>query len=133
MLNVIPKLCLFVLLALSAAAYADECSQELLSSSIWIHKRTGDVIELKSNGKINCENKTNYRNECDYVYSSNFNGKPKSWKIEETSGINKLKVSFSRDIIFRTEMVEFSCEYFPDQKKIQVDEVSFIKISNKEN
>ena len=133
MLYVIYKFLPFLFFTLTAAASAEECSREVLSSSTWIHRRTGDVIELKSNGKIDCENKTNYRDECDYVYSSNFNGKPKSWKVEEINGINKLKVSFSRDIIFRTELVEFSCEYFPDEKRILVDEVSFFKISNPEN
>ena len=117
-----------------AALLAEECTETVLISSAWKHMKSGDVLVLKKNGKISCRNETNYRNECDYVYSSNFMGKPKSWEIirpvEMVSplDVNKVKVAFSKDFLFKKESHIYPCEYDPSEKKLQVDVVVLVQM-----
>jgi len=113
---------LILLFLITGIAHADFCSEELLLSSSWKHERSGDIYTLRSGGKLNCYNEQRHRNECDYVYMSDFQGVPNSWELASEKVI---KVTFKKGL-FRKETIEYSCEYVPKDKKLKVGRIILI-------
>ncbi len=109
---------------LSAFARADICTEELLLSSSWKHERSGDIYTLRGGGKLNCHNEVRHRNECDYVYMSDFQGVPNSWELVSEKII---KITFKTGL-FRKQSLEYICEYVPEEKKLKVGRLLLIQL-----
>lgn len=89
-----------------------------------MHMRSGDVYTLNSDGDMKCRNEKRHRRECDYVYSSNFVGIPKSWKLIDK---NKVKIKFDTGV-FKSETVEYKCSFNPSENELHVGDVIFVRI-----
>ncbi len=116
------KSLIFVFL-LAGIAHAEFCSEELLLSTSWMHERSGDIYTLRSGGKMSCYNEVRHRNECDYVYMSDFQGVPNSWELVSEKAI---KITFKKGL-FKKETIEYSCEYAPADKKLKVGRIILIQ------
>lgn len=124
----ISKTIIFFLL-ITGLAHADFCSEELLLSSSWKHERSGDIYTLRSGGKLSCYNEERHRNECDYVYMSDFKGVPNSWEL----GSEKLiKVTFKKGF-FSKETIEYSCEYVSTDKKLKIGRIVLVYAEQPDN
>ena len=113
----------FLLLFISSIAYADICNHELLLSGAWKHEKSGDVYVLEAGGDMKCKNEKRHREECDYVYTSDFIGIPESWELTDS---NKIIITFDTGV-FKSETVEYDCSFNPSQKKLRLGEVIFVK------
>lgn len=113
---------LIFFLLITAAAQADFCSEEILLSGSWKHERSGDIYTLRRGGKLNCYNEERHRNECDYVYMSDFKGVPNSWELVSEKLI---KVTFKKGL-FSKESIEYVCEYVPTEKKLKVGRILLV-------
>ena len=113
---------LILSLLISGLANAADCSQELLLSTPWMHERSGDIYTLRNGGKLSCFNQGRHRNECDYVYMSDFRGVPNSWELVSEKAIN---ITFKKGL-FSKETVEFSCEYITEDKKLKVGRIFLV-------
>lgn len=120
---------LIFLLFFSGIAHADFCSEELLLSASWKHEKSGDIYTLRSGGKLNCFNEKRHRNECDYVYMSDFQGVPNSWKLVSEKIVN---ITFKKGL-FSKETIEYSCEYVPDDKLLKVGRIVLIHSAHPKN
>ena len=87
--------------------------------------KSGDVYVIEAGGKMKCKNDKRYRGECDYVYTSDFIGIPKSWELTDGNLIN---ITFDTGV-FKSETVQYSCSYEPAKNKLSIGEVVFIKIN----
>ena len=110
------------LFLISGIAQADFCSEEILLSTSWKHEKSGDIYTLRNGGKLSCFNEKRYRNECDYVYMSNFQGVPHSWELVSEKMIN---ITFKKGL-FSKETVEYNCEYVPDDKLLKVGRIELV-------
>ena len=114
---------LIFLFLIAGIANAEVCNEELLLSTSWKHERSGDIYTLRSGGKMSCFNQDRHRNECDYVYMSDFRGVPNSWELVSDKAIN---ITFKTGL-FRKETVEYSCEYIIKDKKLKVGRIFLIQ------
>jgi hypothetical protein len=119
-------ICLFLV---SGIANADFCSEELLLSTSWKHERSGDIYTLRNGGKLSCFNEKRHRNECDYVYMSDFQGVPHSWKLVSEKVVN---ITFKKGL-FSKETVAYSCEYVPDDKLLKVGRIVLVPSGHPKN
>ena len=120
---------LIFLILIAGIANAEVCNEELLLSTSWKHERSGDIYTLRSGGKLSCFNKDRHRNECDYVYMSDFRGVPNSWELVSENAIN---ITFKTGL-FRKETVEYSCEYITEDKKLKVGRIFLIQAELPQN
>lgn len=120
---------LIFFLLITGLAHADFCSEELLLSSSWKHERSGDIYTLRSGGKLICYNEERHRNECDYVYMSDFKGVPNSWELVSEKLI---KVTFKKGF-FSKETIEYSCEYVSTDKKLKIGRIVLVYAEQPDN
>ncbi len=120
---------LIFFLLITGLAHADFCSEELLLSSSWKHERSGDIYTLRSGGKLSCYNEQRHRNECDYVYMSDFKGVPNSWELVSEKLI---KVTFKKGF-FSKETIEYSCEYVSTDKKLKIGRIVLVYAEQPDN
>ena len=120
---------LIFLFLITGIANAEVCNEELLLSTSWKHERSGDIYTLRSGGKLSCFNQDRHRNECDYVYMSDFRGVPNSWELVSDNAIN---ITFKTGL-FRKETVEYSCEYITEDKKLKVGRIFLIQAALPQN
>ena len=120
---------LIFLFLITGIANAEVCNEELLLSTSWKHERSGDIYTLRSGGKLSCFNQDRHRNECDYVYMSDFRGVPNSWELVSDNAIN---ITFKTGL-FRKETVEYRCEYITEDKKLKVGRIFLIQAALPQN
>ena len=114
---------IFFMVFISSIAYADVCTHVLLVSSSWKHMKSGDVYVLETRGKMKCRNEKRHRGECDYVYTSDFIGIPKTWKLIDE---NLIDITFDTGV-FKSETVQFPCSFRPVKNELAIGEVVFIQ------
>jgi len=90
----------------------------------WKPHKSSDIYTLKNNGDMDCYNERRHRNECDYVYMSEYQGVPKSWELVSESTI---KITFKSGI-FSKETIEYDCEFISEDKKLKVGRIILIRI-----
>jgi hypothetical protein len=127
---------LIFLFLFTAIVRADVCTEELLLSYSWKPYKSSDIYTLKNNGDMDCYNERRHRNECDYVYMSEYQGVrdyvymseyqgvPKSWELVSESTI---KLTFKSGI-FSKETIEYDCEFISEDKKLKVGRIILIRI-----
>jgi len=120
---------LILIFLLSGIVHADFCSEEVLLSTSWKHERSGDIYTLRNGGKLSCFNEIRHRNECDYVYMSDFQGVPNSWKLVSEKIIN---ITFKTGL-FSRETLEYSCEYVSDDKLLKVGRIVLVPSMHPKN
>jgi len=86
--------------------------------------KSGDVYVIEAGGDMKCKNDKRYRGECDYVYTSDFIGIPKTWKLIDE---NSIDITFDTGV-FKSETVQYPCSFEPAKNELSVGEVVFIKI-----
>lgn len=117
------KTLIFFLLIFSTA-HADDCTVELLLSNSWQPFHTSDIYTLKKNGDLNCFNEHRHRNECDYVYMSDYQGVPDSWELIRA---DMIKITFKQGM-FSKKNLELSCEFIPAEEKLKVGNLELTRL-----
>ena len=112
------------LLLFAFIAHAEDCTEELLLSFSWKPHRTADIYTLKSNGDMDCFNEKRHRNECDYVYMSDYQGVPKSWEL---INVKTIKITFKQGM-FTKRSLEFDCEFVTADKRLKVGRIELVQL-----
>jgi len=115
---------LMFLFLITTVVRADVCTEELLLSYSWKPYRSSDIYTLKNNGDMDCYNERRHRNECDYVYMSEYQGVPNSWELV---GKGTIKITF-KSAIFSKETIEYDCEFISEDKILKIGRILLVQI-----
>ena len=115
---------LILFMFFTGTSAAGDCTEELLLSFSWKPFKTADIYTLKSNGDMECFNEKRHRNECDYVYMSDYQGVPRSWEL---LGVDKIKITFKQGM-FTKRALEFDCEFIIESKRLKVGRMELVQL-----